>query len=168
MTAFAINLLEPLFYGEKHRRDGVKVQSQATIYEFWDELKDYYIKRSKNQEIKFDIKPYKPGFICTDNHSNPILGKNDYIIFEKSLEAANSGNQIQAAYNMKCILQKGINIIGKSFYECVKQSYVSLREKEIRERAYYLWLQRGIPLWDADYDWYAAIEDDINSLDKPG
>jgi Protein of unknown function (DUF2934) len=167
LTGFAINLLNPLFYGEKHRLSGVRVQSQATIYEFWDELKHHHIKRSHNKEIKVDIQPYIPGFICTDNNCKPIPCRNHYAIYENSLSAADSGYQIEAAYEMKCILQEHIQTIGNSLYERVKKSYVYLREKEIRERAYDLWLHRGSPLWYADCDWCAAIEDDINSLSTP-
>jgi hypothetical protein len=168
LTGFAINLLTPLFYGQEHRLSGVRVQSQATIYEFWDELKNHHINRSRNQEIQVDIESYRPGFICTDKNYQPIPCCNHYAIYEDCLTAAHSGYQIQeAAYNMKCILQEGIQTIGNSLYERVKESYVSLRTKEIKERAYYLWVQRGFQLWNAEHDWYTAIEDDINSLTKP-
>ncbi|WP_016953195.1 DUF2934 domain-containing protein [Anabaena sp. PCC 7108] len=167
LTGLALNFLDPLFYGEKHRLSGVRVQSQATIYEFWDELKHHYIKRSDNKKLEVHIEGYQSGFICTDNNCEPIPYKNDYAIYEKILVLANSGYQIQSAYNLKCILEKGIETLGNSLYNRVRESYVSLREKEIRERAYYLWIQRGYSLLDADHNWYAAIEDDINSLPKP-
>lgn len=167
LTGLALNLLSPLFYGEKHRLSGVRVQSQATIYEFWDELKHHYIKRSEKKELKVQIEGYNPGFICTDNNYEPIPCINDYARYEKILSGANSGYHIETAYNMKCILEKGIETLGNSLYNRVKESYVSLREKEIRQRAYYLWLQKGSSFWDANHNWCTAIEDDINYLPKP-
>jgi len=167
LPGFAINLLHPLFYGQQHRLSGVRVQSQAAIYEFWDELKSYCIKRSENPNTKVEIEPYQPGFICTDNNCNSIHCKNDYAIYEKSLTSANNGDKIEAAYEMKCILQKGIELLGNSLYKRVKESYADLRKKEIKERAYYLWLDRGNPLWDADHDWYTSIDNDITYLPNP-
>ncbi len=167
LTPFTTNLLEPLFYGKQHRWSGVMVESQATIYEFWDRLKENYIQRSDNKKIKVEIQPYIPGFICTDKNYKPIPCKNHYYFYENSLSKVSSGSQIEAAYKMKCILQEGIQTIGNSLHKRAKESYVTLRKQEIRERAYYLWLKKGATLWDAETDWYNSIKDDIEFLQKP-
>ena len=67
---------------------------------------------------------------------------------------------------MKCILEQGIQTIGHALHKRVRNSYISLREQEIRKRVYYRWLQRGMQLWEADRDWYFAIEEDIEDLSK--
>ncbi|MBD2458177.1 DUF2934 domain-containing protein [Nostoc sp. FACHB-87] len=167
LTEFAVNLLAPLFYGEHHRASGIRVESLATIYEFWDALKNYYIKRLDNKELKIEIFAYQPGFICTDKNYRHIHFRNHYKIHEEIIANLCLSNSASAAYNMKCILQEGVETIGSSLYERVRNSYISLRENEIRERAYYLWKSRGMQLWDADRDWYVAIKEDIISLSKP-
>lgn len=166
VTGFAVNILKPLFYGEKHRLSGVRVESLATIYEFWDELKNHYISRSHDKRVDVKIFPYTPGFICTDKTFSSIQYKNHYAIYEDVMLKSGLDKAI-AAYNMKCILREGISAIGNALYERVRNSYISLREQEIRERAYHVWLKRDLPLWDADCDWYCAIEDDIAYLPKP-
>lgn len=166
LTGFATNILKPLFYGKTHRLSGVRVESLAIIYEFWDELKNHYIKRSDNKGIDVKIFPYVPGFICTDKTFSSIPCKNHYAIYE-DVVLKSEINKAIVVYNMKCILGEGIPVIGNALYERVRNSYISLREHEIRERAYFLWLKKDIPLWDADHDWYCAIEDDIAYLPKP-
>lgn len=163
LTGFAINLLNPLFYGEKHRASGVRVLSQATIYEFWDNLKDHYIQRSNNKDINIEIFPYKPGFVCTYQNFDSFLYHNHYSIYEDCLSEIASGDKVRAIDKMRWILQQGVQTIGNSLYERVKSKYVDLRTKEIKERAYYLWLRRASHTQDADCDWYTAIEEDIAS-----
>jgi hypothetical protein len=166
LTGFALDILKPLFYGEKHRLSGVRVESLATIYAFWDELKNHYVSRSHDKLVDVKISPYTPGFICTNITFSSIPCKNHYAIYENAMQESGCCKDI-AVYNMKCILREGIPSIGNVLYERVRNSYISLREYEIRERAYYLWLRRDMPLWDDDCDWYYAIEDDIAYLPKP-
>ncbi|MDJ0735538.1 MAG: hypothetical protein QNJ47_16000 [Nostocaceae cyanobacterium] len=99
LTGFAIHLLHPFFYGngERRRQSGVRVQSQTTIYDFYDKLKHHHAQKSKNREISVEIQPSKLGFICTDNNGNPIPCRNHYTIYEKVISGAYSGNKMNAA-----------------------------------------------------------------------
>ncbi|BAU64321.1 hypothetical protein STA3757_16930 [Stanieria sp. NIES-3757] len=81
LTGLAVDILKPLFYGQCHRLSGVRVESLATIYEFWDALKQHYINRSYQQKIDVKIFPYKPGFICTDKAYKAIPCRNHYAIY---------------------------------------------------------------------------------------
>jgi hypothetical protein len=42
----------------------------------------------------------------------------------------------------------------------VSQPYDVMLDKEIAERAYYLWMRRGKPVGSPDVDWYRAVKEE--------
>jgi hypothetical protein len=42
----------------------------------------------------------------------------------------------------------------------VSQPYDVMIDKEIAERAYYLWMHRGKPAGSPEIDWYRAVEEE--------